>query len=105
MKKWIYAAIFVLPLLAIALAEGQQKPVARAETGRFQVIAQPATNEVLGNVYLLDTATGRVWREINYESADGDDNGLANTPVLWVPMTRLDSAQQLYAFSLRHPKK
>jgi hypothetical protein len=104
MKKWIFSVILVLPLLVVALAYAQ-KPAAQAETGRFQIVAQPSTNEVLGNVYLVDTTTGRVWREIDYESADGDDNGLAGTPLVWVPMTRLDSAKELYAFSARHPKK
>jgi hypothetical protein len=99
-------ALFAAALLIIsALAQPQTKPVARAEAGRYQIVAQPATNEILGNVFLLDTATGKVWRQIDLQSASGDDNGLEGTPRLWMPMTRLDSFRDLVTFTGRHPEK
>jgi len=82
----------------------QEKPT-RPEVGRFQIVAEPATNEILGTVYLLDTATGKVWREACLQNLDGDDNGLGGQPCVWVPMTRLDSKGDVYAFDARHPKK
>jgi len=82
-----------------------QQPAPQRASGRFQIIAQPGTNEVLGNIFLLDTSDGKVWRQIDLQGPDGDDNGLAGAPRLWVPMTRLDSEKDLSAFSARHPGK
>ena len=99
-------AVFAIAVLIISAAAQQEtKPTTRTDVGRYQVIAQPATNEILGNVFLVDTATGRVWRQIDLQSAGGDDNGLEGTPRLWMPMTRLDSLKDLASFSARHPEK
>ncbi len=77
----------------------------RAEGGRFQIAAQPGTNDIMGNVFLLDTETGKVWKAIRLQDADGDDNGLGGEPYIWAPMTRLDSRGELNAFYVRHPEK
>lgn len=103
--------VVLLPVAVLSLAAcfigptwAQEKP-ARPEIGRFQIVAAPATSEVLGKVYLLDTATGKAWREACFQDAEGDDNGLAGQPCVWIPVTRLNSKEEVYAFGARHPKK
>lgn len=95
--KTLIVAVAVLVLLAFVWAQQQPRPATapKQEAGRFQIFGQPA--------YLLDTATGKVWRQLDLEDAEGDDSGLGGKPRVWVPMTRLDSAQDLVAFVIRHP--
>lgn len=105
MKTLYVTATLVGLFLVFPIAAQQLKPpVTPKDTGRFQIVAQSSTNEVFGNVYLVDTETGRTWRQIRLSDADGDDNGTAGEPEVWLVMTRLDSAAELGAFELRHPK-
>jgi hypothetical protein len=93
MKPLIVA---VAVLLAFAWAQQPRPAIAsKQEAGRFQIFGEPA--------YLLDTTTGKVWRQLDLEDAEGDESGLRGKPRVWVPMTRLDSAQDLVAFVIRHP--
>jgi hypothetical protein len=98
--------IAIATLLLVVLVWGQQQPLRPAatkpEVGRFQIVAQPGT---AGEVFLLDTSTGKVWREVLFQIAKGDDNGLDGAPWLWIPMTRLDSKTDLVAFVARHPEE
>ncbi len=101
-----FALLVVAVSILAYLAWAQQKPIAlKSDVGRFQIIAQPSTNDMFGDTYLLDSTTGRVWQKIHLQSANGDDNGLEGKPHVWVPMTRLDSARDLDEFSVRHPEK
>lgn len=111
MKRYLMAAVLaVAAIIGVTLvkAQTQTKPITapapKADSGRYQIIAQPGTTDIMGNVYLLDTDTGRVWRQIRLSDAEGDDNGLAGEPTVWMPMTRLDSAADLLAFGRRNPK-
>jgi len=105
-SKVIVLAMGTLLLATVMWSQQHSSPTApKPETGRFQIFTQPSTNDMFGDTYLLDTATGRVWRRISLKDADGDDNGLAGEPRVWIPMTRLDSARELDAFSQRHPEK
>ena len=99
------ALVAIAVLIISAGAQQETKAALRAEVGRYQIVAQPGTNEILGNVFLVDTTTGKVWRQIDLKSAGGDDNGLEGAPRLWMPMTRLDSSRDLVSFSARHPEK
>jgi hypothetical protein len=99
------ALVTIAVLIISAGAQQESKATLRIEAGRYQIVAQPGTNEVLGNVFLVDTATGKVWRQIDLQSAGGDDNGLEGAPRLWMPMTRIDSFKELVSFSARHPEK
>lgn len=106
MPKTTTLAVAALVLAVLVWAQPQPTPAApKSDAGRFQIFSQPATNEVLGSAFLVDTTTGKVWRQIHLEGADGDDNGLLGEPHIWVPMTRLDSERELSAFYLRHPGK
>ncbi len=89
---------------AFFLAFPTQAQTPKAEAPRYQITCQPATQNILGDCYLLDTVTGKVWREIHLDSSDGDDLGLSGSPEMWVLMPRIDSKAELDAFSARHPK-
>src|SRR5689334_19183437 len=105
MSKKTTLMIAMLVMAVLVWAQPQSKPApTKSDVGRFQIFNQPSTNDMFGGTYLVDTTTGKVWRRINLEDADGDDNGLTGEPQLLVPMTRLDSQNELIAFSLRHPK-
>ena len=45
-------------------------PNPQPPAGRYQLVMQPSTSTVLGRVYLLDTATGRVWADIQITPSD-----------------------------------
>jgi hypothetical protein len=97
-------ALFAIAALVMSVAAQQEtKPSARTEVGRYQLVSGGPTAG--GPAYLLDTATGKVWRQIDFQDASGDDNGISGTPRLWILMTRLDSVKDLEAFVVRHQPK
>ena len=60
--------------LVVGTADAQDD---RAAVGRFQITGNAA------DTFLLDTATGNVWRLTQYSNFNTD-------PLAWVPMFRLD---------------
>ena len=63
--------ICVVPLISHAQSTTPTRPAAPTPTpGRFQLVTQPGTTSVLGLVYLIDTATGRVWAHIQVTPSD-----------------------------------
>jgi hypothetical protein len=97
--------IAIATLVLAVLVWAQQQSATKSDVGRFQIFNQPSAGEVLGASYLVDTATGKVWRRIDLQSSNEDDFGLEGAPRVWVPMSRLDSKNDLVSFSQRHPEK
>lgn len=81
------AGILLLSALSLVTFEGsaradeQQRPVARAVDGRYQIVVNPS---VRADTFLLDTQTGRVWRLTRYTNLKGN-------PEVWLYMDRVDS--------------
>ena len=43
-------------------ARGQSSQPPSSANGRYQIVAAPAASSVRGDVFLIDTASGRVWQ-------------------------------------------
>ncbi|MGH6879234.1 MAG: hypothetical protein ACREHV_17880 [Rhizomicrobium sp.] len=61
-------------------------------TGRFQIFFSPHERT---DTFLLDTATGRVWRLIQ-------KTGVQGQPSVWEHMDRLDTNADDYVFTQEH---
>jgi hypothetical protein len=73
----------VVRLLIAAMLAGFSAPSWAEEPeqpGRFQIIMKPDSR---GEPFLLDTATGKVWRLVQHSELNG-------TPIVWEPMDRLE---------------
>jgi len=67
----------IIVALAALLAAGCSKSDPKEQVGRFQLIFKPAQSKAPDLVYVIDTATGRVWsmgikREITNPDGTGE---------------------------------
>ena len=63
--------------LVVGTADAQEATIFSQQLGRFQIVTNAQ------ETFLLDTATGSVWRLTQYSDFNKD-------PLAWVPMFRLD---------------
>src|SRR5215475_3615000 len=63
--------------LFVGTAGAQDNPIISAQLGRYQIVSNAR------DTFLLDSATGNVWRLTQYSDFNKD-------PLAWVPMFRLD---------------
>ena len=86
-------------LFASAAAFGQEstRVIAQGATpqGRYQIVFSPFAR---ADTFLLDSETGRIWQLSKYVDRQGE-------PVVWEPMTRLDSVDDFLRFNAAFEKK
>jgi len=80
-----FTGLLLITCVVPAISQTRSAPATRSSTstpGRFQVVMQPSTDSVLGLVYLVDTATGRVWAHIHITPSDEEvDAAVENMPL------------------------
>lgn len=90
----------LLVVLFFASAAAQSAPKALphktdsgSNAGRYQLFSEP---NLVGFVFLLDSATGKIWKMNHLDS-------LPNNQVVWEPTPRFDSAQEEAAWFKMQP--
>ncbi len=82
----VLASVILTTLTIIAVGLFSHSPHAQEiANGRYQIVFRP---ELARDTWLLDTATGQVWRPVRYTDILGD-------PVVWKLMERIDSNEDL----------
>lgn len=88
----IKAVLMITALLAFSgAAQAQQSP---SQPGRYQLITGGSNFQT----FMIDTATGRVWRPITFTDLKTD-------PMVWRLMDRLDSDADISAIIQRYGLK
>lgn len=88
-KSWIIALVLTCSVLLFGqIKTGTSIP---GDNGRFQIVAGPNSAPLL-----IDTRTGKVWREIIYTN-------VPKQPTIWQPMDRVDNEQERLAWLAAHP--
>lgn len=64
------------------------------QQGRFQIVINPSMRT---DTFLLDTLTGKVWKQSAITDADNE--------VVWLYMDKIDSLKELQGFPDKHAKK
>jgi hypothetical protein len=101
MRRLLIAVCLFCSLLAYA-----ETPLKPTDIGRFQIVIVPASvNTPGGDVYMLDTSTGSVWRAVYMHNLETPDIGAASNPRVWVPMSRFNSDKELADFVAQHQHK
>ncbi len=98
MKRLAFAIIAVSAIVGLSFAQTPRPQAPRptqtarqaTETGRYQIFFSPIAR---ADVYLVDTATGKIWRPINITNAE--QPGLSGTPQVWMFQDRVDDNEQL----------
>ena len=57
----VIVLVVIISFLAIE-ARGQSSQPPSSANGRYQIVAAPGTSSIRGDVFLIDTASGRVWQ-------------------------------------------
>jgi hypothetical protein len=83
----------VIAVLAPSVLDAEEN--APLTPGRYQIVLNP---QARADMFLLDTATGRVWRLVNYPGRVGE-------PTVWEWMDRLDGWNEFEAFMKGYPPK
>ena len=89
------AACFACVLAVFAPSALSAEENAPLTPGRYQIVLNP---QARADTFLLDTATGRVWRAVNYHSRVGE-------PTIWEWMDRVDGWSEFEAFMKDYPPK
>ncbi len=97
-KKLAFGIIAILTVVSSGLSQTTRPQTPRPaqsarqgmEPGRYQIFFSPVAR---ADVYLVDTATGRIWRPINITNAE--QPGLSGSPQVWMFQDRLDNHEQL----------
>jgi hypothetical protein len=71
-----------------ALAQDSRSDLFSQQPGRYQIVFNPS---IRADLFLIDTATGRVWQRTSFPSLNGE-------PDAWLMMNRLDDAKDRAAF-------
>ena len=79
----------------VATVRGQQPLAQRGATGRYQIVISPSS---AANTFLLDTETGRVWREVVVDNIEGE-------PAVFKLQDRVDSDADLTAWARTKKRK
>ena len=83
----VLASVILTTLTIIAVGLFSQSPhTQEIADGRYQIVFRP---ELARDTWLLDTATGRVWREAQYPE-------ILEDPVVWKLMERIDSNEDMF---------
>ncbi len=98
MKKLALGIVAILTVVSSGFSQTSRPqtprpaPSARQgiEPGRYQIFFSPVAR---ADVYLVDTATGRIWRPMNITNAE--QPGLSGSPQVWMFQDRLDNHEQL----------
>ena len=90
MKNYLFICLLIVAVVLVAAA--QHQPIASQPAGRFQIIINP---NVRADTFLLDTQTGKIWRETEYPD-------LKDKPTAWEYEERLDTVVDLTAWYGAH---
>ncbi len=101
MKKVALSIVAVLTVVRLGFSQmPPSTQTARPQVpGRYQIFFSPVSR---ADVYLVDTATGRMWRPINITNAE--QPGLSGNPQVWLFQDRLDNNEQLAEWFALHMK-
>ncbi len=86
--KYVIGTIILLCIIGTAdvtNADSNKRPDGLNEVGRYQLVVNP--HQTTG-AYLLDTKTGRIWRET--QASDSDMGGA----VAWIYQDRIDNVAE-----------
>jgi hypothetical protein len=90
--KLIVLAVLMVGFARFVLSQTPKAPSVpssqvspRTETGRYALISNP---NVRADLFLLDTATGKIWQRVTFTDLKGD-------PDVWQPMRKMDSDADL----------
>jgi hypothetical protein len=75
----------------------QEAGLSSGSAGRFQLFFSPHAR---ADVYLVDTATGRIWKPITMSNAK--DANFKTAPELWVYQDRVDNEQEFDSWATVH---
>lgn len=79
-----------------ALAQGRNTIVQNPQPqGRYAIYFSPFEN---GGVYLLDTETGKIWKNVIYA-------GFHGAPDVWMTQDRVDNQRQILEWETKHSDK
>jgi hypothetical protein len=88
MIKFVALASVAFLVPAAAFAQPKESALApQKQDGRYVVVVSPWEQ---GDAMLVDTATGRVWKQVQYDYLKG-------SPVVWQIMLRVDNEEQRQA--------
>ena len=98
MKKLVLGIVAVLSVVGFGVSQTPRPQTSRptqtvrqgAEPGRYQIFFSPLAR---ADVYLVDTATGRIWRPMNISNAE--QPGVSGDPQVWMFQERVDNSEQL----------
>jgi hypothetical protein len=97
-KKLALGIVAVLTVVGLGLSQTPRPQTPRptqtarpeAQPGRYQIFFSPLAR---ADVYLVDTATGRIWRPMNITNAE--QPGVSGNPQVWMFQDRVDNSEQL----------
>ncbi len=92
MRRVLLAALLLPALFSVVEAQSPEKPL---DHGRYQIVFSPHAR---ADSFLLDTQTGTVWQFTKYTN-------LANEPMAWVVVPRIDNDMDMAAWALTQTLK
>ena len=78
-------SIFHIAILFLYMNLSIASQCVESEVGRYKIYFNPQTGLLM---YLLDTKTGRIWRNTIVSEVEG-------SPTVWLPEIRIDSEKHL----------